>query len=264
MQPGRGIVSAEPYSLLRSCDLFSHLDTDDIVRLAAGSRILQLRRGHQVPFAERSTEIGYCAAGRLKVFHTIAPKKDSVIALIEPGEVFGESTLYVDAELTENAQALEAATVVMLASEQLRAMIGRSAELAHKMAVLLARRRSEAELRLGRMLYCSNRERLVGLLLDLATRYGTSTNDGIELGIKLSHQDLASIVGSTRETVTVILGQLQVEKLIASSRRRIYLRDLDRLHASLDGSPDSGNGRRPPRGQRKPQVRPGDDGHPPA
>jgi Mn-dependent DtxR family transcriptional regulator len=72
------------------------------------------------------------------------------------------------------------------------------------------------------------------LLLELAEQYGHAASEGIELRIGLSHQDLANIIGRTRETVTVVLGQLQLEGMVRVKRRRITLRDTKRLAESVD------------------------------
>jgi CRP-like cAMP-binding protein len=97
----------------------------------------------------------------------------------------------------------------------------------------LSRRRVER--RLKSLLFRSNRERLVHLLFDLAEKYGRYTREGgISLGIHLSHQELASIIGSTRETVTLVLGELQAEGLITVIRREIVLCQAGRLAEMIE------------------------------
>ena len=71
------------------------------------------------------------------------------------------------------------------------------------------------------------------LLIEIAEKYGQRNADGIELCVKLSHQEMASIIGSTRETVTVMLGQLQNEGIIQVNRRRITITDLQKLSAEV-------------------------------
>jgi len=94
---------------------------------------------------------------------------------------------------------------------------------------LIGLRRRRIERRLKMLLFRSNRERLVHLLLDLAEQYGRSDSDGLRIGIKLSHQDLANIIGSTRETVTLTLGELQNDGVLRIARQTIVLTDLRRL-----------------------------------
>ena len=83
------------------------------------------------------------------------------------------------------------------------------------------------------LLFLSNRERLTHLLLELAEQYGAPAADGIRLRIQLSHQDLANVIGSTRETVTVVLGELQQEGLITIGRRRIVITAIQKLADSV-------------------------------
>ena len=97
----------------------------------------------------------------------------------------------------------------------------------------LSRRRVER--RLKSLLFRSNRERLVHLLFDLAEKYGRYTREGeFLLGIHLSHQELASIIGSTRETVTLVLGELQAEGSITVVRREIVLSQAGRLAEMIE------------------------------
>jgi CRP-like cAMP-binding protein len=76
---------------------------------------------------------------------------------------------------------------------------------------------------------------VVHLLFDLAEKYGKYVRDGsIAIGIRLSHQELASIIGSTRETVTLVLGELQEEGALSISRKEIVLHEVGRLAAEIE------------------------------
>jgi hypothetical protein len=102
---------------------------------------------------------------------------------------------------------------------------------------LIGLRRRRLERRLRSLLFRSNRERLVLALLDLAEQYGYPTGDGIQLRVKLSHQDLANMIGSTRESVTIALGELQAARHVRVGRRKIALVDLERLARSVNAVP---------------------------
>ena len=119
----------------------------------------------------------------------------------------------------------------------MRDLVERNPQLALGVTKLLGVRRRRIERRLKYLLFRSNRDRLIHLLLELAEDYGTQSEAGIELKVKLSHQDLASIIGSTRETVTVTLGQLQSEGLIKVGRRKLALTNVNRLAESIRVKP---------------------------
>jgi hypothetical protein len=82
----------------------------------------------------------------------------------------------------------------------------------------------------------------VSLLLDLADQYGKPNSAGVVIDIRLSHQDLAGIIGSTRESVTIMLGELQREGLIRIARRTIVLTNLQRLCDGVDVDPERTRG----------------------
>ena len=94
---------------------------------------------------------------------------------------------------------------------------------------LIELRLRRLERRLNSLLFRSNRERLGTLLIDLVEQYGKPADDGILIDIKLSHQDLAGLIGATRESVTHLLGAMQLEGIIRFGRQRIVVRDPDRL-----------------------------------
>ena len=75
------------------------------------------------------------------------------------------------------------------------------------------------------------------MLLELVETYGKSTSNGLLITQKLSHQDMASIIGATRETVTITLGELQDEGFLRIERRMITLTNVDYLAKSIDFGP---------------------------
>ena len=95
-------------------------------------------------------------------------------------------------------------------------------------------RRQRIERRLRNLLFQSNRKRLIHLLLELVERYGLLVPDGVKINIKLTHLEMANVIGSTRETVTVVLGQLQDEGLIQVERRQITICQPEKLAAEVD------------------------------
>jgi len=76
-------------------------------------------------------------------------------------------------------------------------------------------------------------------LLELAEQYGQKHALGIFIGISLTQQDLASIIGATRESVTVVLGDLKSEGLIQVARQKIFIRDIASLAAVVQTQPPS-------------------------
>ncbi|MEZ6078873.1 MAG: Crp/Fnr family transcriptional regulator [Pirellulaceae bacterium] len=168
----------------------------------------------------------------MQICSTTNEGKQCILALIEPGELFGELAIVDSSAREERAETVQNSTVVLLPGDHLRQLMEESPGLALGVTKLIGLRRKRVERRLRSLLFRSNRERLTQLLLDLTDQYGNATTEGVEMGIKLSHQDLASIIGATRETVTTVLGEMQSEGLLRIQRQKLILLDLPRLAAT--------------------------------
>lgn len=224
----------EGHWALQRCSLFEQVDPVRLARLEAQSLIRQFDRREAIYLpAEQAQAVLLLASGRVKIYHVTADGKESVLTFIEPGEIFGELALLDQSAREEYAEAMAPSSIILIPWQALQTLLEEQPQLSLGLTKLIGLRRRRIERRLKSLLFRSNRERLAHLLLELAERYGTSTPDGWKIGIRLSHQELASIIGSTRETVTLLLGQLQLEDLIIVRQRSVYLKNPGVLAKSL-------------------------------
>ncbi len=221
---------------LKRCRLFHDLDPGQLAEIEAQSRFRSFPRKTPIYLpADESRAVFLLASGRAKICHLTADGKQSILAFVEPGELFGELAVLEEGPRDEYAETIDASTIVLIPGSLVTELMNRNPRLSMGVTKMIGLRRRRIETRLKNLLFLSNRDRLAHLLLDLADQYGRPVADGIELGIKLSHQDLANVIGSTRETVTVVLGHMQDEQLVRIGRRRITLIDAPRLAASVHG-----------------------------
>lgn len=223
---------------LKQCDLFRRLDAETIAQLEPLCRSRSFKRGEPIYLPSDSAEAAMVLAeGRVKIGSLTSDGKQTILAFVEPGELFGELEALDGGPREEFAEAAERSTVVLLPADVLRGLLEQDPGLALSVTKLIGLRRRRIERRLKSLLFRSNRQRLVSLLLELADQYGQPSSDppGTRLGIKLSHQDMASVIGSTRETVTLMLGDLQNEGLVTIGRRKLVIRDLSHLERAADG-----------------------------
>ncbi len=228
----------EKYWFLKNCRLLEQLEPSQLEWLESRCRMRRFPKSSSVYLpSDQADGVVLLAEGRVKICCITAEGKQSILTFVEPGELFGELALFDRSSREEFAEAVEASTVVLIPADALRKVIAESPALAMGVTRLVGLRRRRIERRLKYLLFHSNRDRIVNLLLELAEDHGVPGPDDIELRIKLSHQDLASIIGSTRESVTVILGKLQSEGMIRLGRRKIAICDLQKLAASVDAAP---------------------------
>ena len=220
---------------LKSCPLFERISPSQAQQLEAVSQSKTFSKGEMVYMpADAGESVFLLTSGRIKLFHITTDGKQALLALIEPGEVFGELAVFDGGRREEFAEAMSHSTLIRIPKSEIQKLMETEANVALGVTKLMGFRRRRVERRLKSLLFRSNRERLVHLLIELADEYGLRTQEGVRLKIKLSHQELASIIGSTRETVTVVLGELQSENSVVIQRRQIIITDIDALAKSID------------------------------
>jgi CRP/FNR family transcriptional regulator len=147
-----------------------------------------------------------------------------ILTLLERGDIFGERAL-VGARAAVHCEAFEDTLVCVLRREDFEDLVRRRPELALRVVRVLAERLREAEETIERLALHDVPARLAALLLRLAEAYGEPHGDGRRLALRVTHQDLAGMIGATRETVTLTLNRFREEGLIAVEDRHIIVRD---------------------------------------
>jgi len=221
---------ADKYWHIKSCELFEQVSDGDLGWLEARSTTKSFKRGEPIFVPNDSSDgILLVASGRVKICHETPEGKQAILGFVDQGEIFGELALLDNSDRSHLAQAAEKTSLVLIPRNELLSIVQKYPSIVLGVTKLIGLRRQRVERRLRNLLFRSNRDRLIHLLLELSEKYGQRQPDDVHLRIRLSHQEMASIIGSTRETVTVVLGQLQSEKLLSVARRRITLLSLDRL-----------------------------------
>lgn len=212
---------------------------EDLQWLEGKSKMRKLKRGEPVYLpSQHSDGVILVADGRVKICHVTPDGKQSILNFIDKNEIFGELSIFDETTArNEYAEAAEASTLIWIPRNAMQAVVKKYPHIVLGVTKIIGLRRQRIERRLRNLLFRSNRERVVHLLLELVEKYGNPIESGVELKIRLSHQEMASIIGSTRETVTVVLGHLQAEGLIKIARRRITVTNLNKLAEEVDEVP---------------------------
>jgi CRP-like cAMP-binding protein len=209
---------------LRKCHLLNSLPPERLNQIQSRCRLDRFAKGNPIYLPVDPAEAVYLVAkGRVKICHITNDGKQSVLAFVDPGEIFGELAVLDTGAREEYAEATRECTAIRIPRSQFVDLFREEPDFAMRLTQLIGHRRRRAERRLKNLVFLPNRERLLHLLLELAEKYGVASADGLELDTNLSHQDLASTIGSTRETVTLVLGELQARGLVRVGRRKITL-----------------------------------------
>jgi len=221
------LISAERATIIRQLEFGSSLSDETVAQLAESALVMDVRRRRFVYSAGEQADALYAIIrGRIKLCRIEAQSdREAVIDILPEGSLFGESALYSNAGRRENcAVAYETCTLLKIPADQFKLGMARE-PLLHEYAFrLIGQRLEHAERRLADFALNAIPARLDRLLVDFSDRYGVRESAGVLIDIPLPHREIASIVGSTRESVTVRLNAMRREGTIEFVNRRILVK----------------------------------------
>lgn len=229
-------VADEQYCIAE-VDLFRDLSRREMAALGARAPRRTLDAGQIVYSPAEPVSLLYIVKrGRVRIYRIGADGRTVTTAVLEPGAVFGEMDL-LGLRMRDNwGEALEPTDLCLMSRTDVRALLFTDPRIALRIAESLSLRIDELEQRLTDLSCKSIDERLAGTLLSLARRQPDDP-------IKLTHQQLASIVGASRERVTTALGEYVSADVVTVRRGKITIKDLGALRRFADGVPNTLSGR---------------------
>ncbi|WP_436517602.1 Crp/Fnr family transcriptional regulator [Ekhidna sp. To15] len=184
-----------------------------------------------VYFKDQSSENIYMvSSGRVKIGTYGPDGKEIVKAILTRGEIFGELALAGEEKRQDFAQAMDNDThVCSMTIEDLQNLMKDNKELNLKILKIVGFRLRKTERKIESLVFKDARTRIVDFLREMAEEKGQKV--GFETMIKnhLTHKDIASLTGTSRQTVTTVMNELREKNLINFDRRRILIRDLEKL-----------------------------------
>ncbi len=215
---------------LMQSPLFASLDAEAAAALRASMTEQTTPRG-TVIFAEG--QIGdhmyVIVEGKVKLGHASPDGRESLMAVLGPGEIFGELSLFDPGPRAASATALTDARVLALGNMSLRSWLAGRPEVAEALLAALARRLRRNNETLGDLVFSDVPGRVAKALLDLADKFGEVTADGILVKHDLTQEELAQLVGASRETVNKALADFAQRGWLRVDQREVLLLSVDRL-----------------------------------
>lgn len=158
---------------------------------------------------DKSDTIYILKEGRIKISRLTEEGRELTLEILEPGDIFGELALAGEEEREASAEALEDSFICAIKRGDFEGFVSNNPMLSLSITKWIGWRLKRIENRFENLIFQDVRGRLLSTLRDLAGKYGEDMEKGRKIAIRLSHQELANLVGSTRETVTVELNNLK-------------------------------------------------------
>lgn len=222
---------------LKGCPLFSTMTTEELMGIQSSTQLFTLPKNSLVPPAPEGE---YCLfvvkRGHVQLTYVDNEGREAVVILLGPGDVFG-SLVESLPTFGEQCRTVSDVCLFRISRQRFENMLQKYPNLAYNLTKLSLLRISRLQVRLAEMMMRPADQRLALALLDLDKQVGRTEPDGRrKLTLALTHADLAKLIGTSREMVTMLFGKLRRAGLIDTDKGWVFLRDLEGLATLAKGS----------------------------
>jgi CRP/FNR family cyclic AMP-dependent transcriptional regulator len=206
--------------VLRNIPLFSGLDESELERLSKVAMRRRAARGEQVVRAGEDAEtLIVMLTGRAKVTNFDEEGREIILAWLSPGEFFGEMGLIDGSPRSANVVAVEPCELLILGKHEFQRCMQDNFQVAQKLMQILVRRLREADRNIESLALLDVYGRVARLLLDMSA----DENGKRVVRQKISKQDMARMIGASREMVSKVMRDLEVGGYIISEGDHITI-----------------------------------------
>ncbi|OFL66292.1 MULTISPECIES: Crp/Fnr family transcriptional regulator [unclassified Brevibacterium] len=217
--------------VVRSAALFAGLDDEATNALVKYMKPRSLRRT-AVLFHEGDSgdELYIVSSGKLKVGRESEDGRESLLSVVGPGEIIGELALFDPGPRSSTVTAVSQTELLSLKHDDLIAWLEDRPQAAMNLLRALAQRLRRTNETVGDLVFSDVPGRVAKALLDLNRRFGRPAPDGSLVQHDLTQEELAQLVGASRETVNKALADFAQRGWIRLEARAVVILDMDRLH----------------------------------
>ena len=215
---------------LSEAPLFDALSPEDSQALRAMVLVVRLNRGERL-FSEGDggDKLYIILSGKIKLTKASVDGRENLQSVHGPGEMFGELSLFDPVPRTASATAITDTELAGLAHDDVRTWLSSRPEVSMHLLQALAQRLRRINEVKADLVFTDVPGRVAKALLDLEERFGVPTPDGIQVNHDLTQEELAQLVGASRETVNKALADFAARGWIQLAAKSVLIIDNDRL-----------------------------------
>jgi CRP/FNR family transcriptional regulator, cyclic AMP receptor protein len=222
----------DKFLLLRNYDLWCHLSDEEYEELNVAHHFIEAKKGDYIYFdSHHLNKLYFVKDGYIKIGYIDEEGNEIIKEIIKEGEIFGQFALERNNLNGEFARAYKGnVSLCAFSIEDFEKLLKQKPELAIKYSKQVGEKLRRAEFRLISMLNKDVRSRLLAFFYHLAIIDGyDGATESYTLTNFLTHDDIAKLIGSSRQTVTTFINQLEEEGLLKLSRKKIIIPDVKKM-----------------------------------
>ncbi|CAH1201569.1 Cyclic AMP receptor-like protein [Paenibacillus plantiphilus] len=221
--------------LLRDFPLFEHLDEEYLAEISNLCSERMYSKGESIFFeGDEGDELYLVISGVIQIYQD-NHSRDVILSIFREGDYFGEMALLQKERVrSASARTIEKSALCILKKRHFIPLVKSKPEILIGILGTALDRLRDANKLITDLTILDVRTRIARMLLRLTEQHGVPSADGMLIDLKLTHQHLADMTGTARETVTKLLLDLQSEQLIRNDQKKIIVCNMDGLRNILD------------------------------
>ena len=224
------VTKAADESLIRSAPLFSALSDDDASALRASMTQVKVTKGHTLfKEGDEGDRLYVVLEGKLKLGTTSVDGRENLLSILGPGEMFGELSLFDPEPRTATATAVTDAKLLALAHDQVIGLVTAHPQASLELLRRLAQRLRKSNEILADLVFADVPGRVAKAIIDLGARFGVAKEEGLHVNHDLTQEELAQLVGASRETVNKALADFASRGWVRLEPRAVVILDYERI-----------------------------------
>lgn len=230
------MATDQKFLLIRNYDLFAHITDEEYEELNLDHHFIEAAKGEYIYFdSAYHNKLYFLKGGTIKIGYVDDEGKEVIKEIIRQGEVFGQFTLERNNLNGEFAQAYKAdVSLCAFNIEDFEKLLKTKPNIGFHFTKQVGQKLRKLENRLLNLLNKDIKTRLIHFLIMLAQEHGVNKIDDAQTVQNfLTHDDIAQLIGSSRQTVTTMLNELEAAGLVYVTRQQINIPSVKNLQKSL-------------------------------
>lgn len=195
--------------------IFNHLNEEEMAEIASYSISKTFKKGEMIVHAGALFQnLFIIHKGQVKIYRISESGKEQLIRILGPGSFMGELSMFGETPITSYAEALEQTEICSISKADINTLILKKPEIAIKVLGEFSRRLENAEKLIEQLGHHEVEKRVASILLELAEQQAPQHEDKITIALSISKKDLASLIGTTQETLSRKLSSFQEQGII--------------------------------------------------
>jgi len=216
---------------LEKINLLKELSHEELEEIDRKTTMKTSSKGEYIYFPDEPSKIiFFLKKGRVKIGTFSDEGKEIIKAILYPGEIFGELAIAGQEKRRDFAMAMDAEVdMCAMNVNDIKEMMKSNPGLSLKVTAQIGERLLNMERKLESLIFKDARTRIIDFLIEMAEKHGQKIGDEILIKHNITHQDMANLTATSRQTVTTILNELRDQDLIYMERKKILIRDINKL-----------------------------------